>query len=91
MDSKEFPVLIKYCFLVRKNGTQAKERLDECYGTYSLLYKTVKKWYTEFKCDHTSIDNAEHSGRQNEAVTEENIKKLHRIVLDDRQIEVLDS
>ena len=36
----------------------------------------------------TSTDDAERSGRPNEVFTEENIIKVHRIVLDNRKIKV---
>ena len=49
---------------------------------------TVKRWYVELKRARTSIDVAKCSGSPNEAVTEENIKKVHRIVLDNRKINV---
>ena len=71
-----------------ENTTQAKEWLDKSYGTYSSSYTTVKKWCGEFKGGRASTDDAECLGRTNEAVTEENIKKVHRIVLDDRKIKV---
>ena len=40
------------------------------------------------KADRTSTDDAEPSGRLKEADTEENIKKVHRIDLDDRKIKM---
>lgn len=88
MDSTEFRVLIKHCFLMGKNTVQAKEWLDKGYGTSSPSYSTVKKWYAEFKQGRTSTDDAKRSGRPNEAVTDENVKKVHRIVLDDRNVKV---
>ena len=57
MDSKEFRVLIKHCFLMGENTTQAKEWVNKCYGTSSPSYTTVKKWYAEFKRDRTFTDN----------------------------------
>ena len=40
------------------------------------------------KRDRTFTDDAERSGRPNATVAEENIKEVHRIVLDDRKIKV---
>ena len=40
-------------------------------------------WYAEFKRGFTSTNDAGRSGRPNEAVTEENILKVHCIFLDD--------
>ena len=86
MDSKEFRLSTKHCFLVGKNTTQAKKWLDKFYSTSSPSYK--KKRYAELNRGRTSTNDVERLGRPNEAVTEENIKKVHRIVLDDRKIKV---
>ena len=48
----------------------------------------MKKWYVEFKRGRTFTDDAERSGRQNEAVPKQNIKNVHRIVLVDQKIKV---
>ena len=65
-----------------KNTTQVKEWLDECYGISSPSYTAVKEWYFEFKRGRTSADDAEHSGRPNKEVTEENIRKVLYITSD---------
>ena len=88
MDSKEFRVLIKHCFLMGKNTVQAKEWLDKHYNTSSPSSATVKRWYAEFKRGRTCTDDAERPGRPNEVVNDENIKKVHRIVLNDRKVKV---
>ena len=62
--------------------------MNTCYGISSPSYTTVKKWYAQFKRGRKSTDDAEHSGCLNEAVTEENIKNMHRIILDDQKIKV---
>ena len=80
--------MIKHCFLLGKNTTQPKEWLNKCYGTSSPSHTTVKRRYAEFERGRTSTDDAERSGRPSHAVTEVNIKKVHRTVLDDRKIEV---
>lgn len=88
MDCKEFRVLIKHCFLVGKNTVQAKEWIDKHYGESSPSYSMVKRWYSEFKRGRTSTNDADRPGRPNEAVTEENVRKVHQVVLDDRKIKV---
>jgi|SRR5687768_3191449 len=88
MENNEFRVLIKHCFLMKKDTIQTKAWLDKCYGTSSPSYSTVKKWHADFKRGNTSTDDAPRSGRPNEAVTEENIRKIHRIVLNDRKVKV---
>ena len=51
-------------------------------------YTTVKKWYAEFKRGRTSTDDIKRPGRPNQAVTEGNIKQVHRIVFGDQKIKV---
>ena len=43
-----------------------------------------KTWYADFIRGRKDTDDAERSGRPNEAVKPENIEKIHKIVLNDR-------
>ena len=45
-------------------------------------------WYAEFKRGCTSTDDAAHSSRLNEAITEEKYQKMHCIDLDDNKIKL---
>ena len=49
---------------------------------------TIKYWAVEYNRLHTSCQNEHHSGRPNEVTTEEMVKKIHNMVLDDRQLKV---
>lgn len=88
MDQKEFRVLIKHCFLMKKNTVQTQEWLEKHYGTSAPSKTTICRWFSEFKSGRTNTEDAERSGRPIEATTPENIKKVHRIVLDDRKVKV---
>ena len=65
MDKKEFRVLIKHCFLMKKNTVEAKQWLDKRYGDFP---------------PGKSTDNAERSGRPKSAVVPENITKVHKLL-----------
>ena len=54
MDSSQFRILAKHCFLMGKNTTHATEWLNKCYGESSPSHTSVKKWYAEFKRECTS-------------------------------------
>jgi len=88
MNKKEFRVLIKHCFLMGKNTTDAKKWLDKRYEDSAPGKSTVIEWYSEFKRGRTSTEDAERSGRPKSAVVPENIKKVHKLVLKDRKMKL---
>ncbi|XP_067145300.1 protein GVQW3-like [Centruroides vittatus] len=88
MDKKEFCVLIKHCFLMGKSTVEAKQWLDKHYGDSAPGKLTVIDWYAEFKHGWTNTDDAEHPGHPKSAVVPENIKKVHKIVLKDREVKL---
>lgn len=88
MDQKEFRVLIKHCYLMKKNTAQTQRWLEECYGEAAPSKTTICRWFSEFKCGRTSTSDAARSGRPLEASTPENIKRIHRIILDDSKVKV---
>ena len=75
MEKSEFRVLIKHCFLMKKNTVETKQWLDKHYPNSAPSRQMVEKWIAEFKRGRTSTNDAERSGRPNEAVIPENIKK----------------
>ena len=88
MDSKQFRVLIYHCFLMKKHTVQAQQWLEKCYGDSAPSKTTICPWYAEFKRDRTDTDDAERSGRPNEVVTSESIKKVHQIVFENRELKL---
>ena len=88
MDKNEFRVLIKHCYLIGKNTVQAQQCLEKCYPDCDPSKTTICRWYADFKRGRTDTNDAERSGRPNEAVTPENIKQVLKIVMDDRKMKV---
>ena len=76
MDKNEFRVLIKHCYLMGKNTVQAQQWLEKCYPDCALSKTAICRWYADFKRGRTDTNDAERSGRPNEAVTPENIKQV---------------
>ncbi|XP_031639731.1 protein GVQW3-like, partial [Contarinia nasturtii] len=88
MEKDEFRVLIKHCFLMGKNTVQTKQWLDKCYPDSAPAQSNIKYWFREFKRGRTDTDDAQRSGRPKEVVTPENIKKIHKIILNDRNVKL---
>ena len=47
---------------------------------------TVKKWATEFKRDRKSFEDDSRSGRPSTATIQENIDRIHQMVMDDKRL-----
>lgn len=88
MDSNQFRVLIYHCYLMGKNTVQAQQWLEKCYPDSAPSKTTICRWFAEFKRGRTNTEDAERSGRPNDAVTPENIKKVHKIVLENRKVKL---
>ena len=88
MVKNEFRVLIKHCYLMGKNTVQAQQWLEKCYPDCAPSKTTICRWYANFRRGRIDTNDAERSGRPNEAVTPENIKQVLQIVMDDRKLKV---
>ena len=88
MEKSEFRVLIKHYCLRGKTITQTKPKLDKYYGDSSPSIKMIQKWFTDFRCGHTSTTNTERSRRPNEVTTPKMVDKIHDTVLQDRRVKV---
>ncbi|GFT93222.1 histone-lysine N-methyltransferase SETMAR, partial [Trichonephila clavipes] len=88
MDKIEYRAVTKYLFLKGNTPTQIKDELDSVYGDSASSFTTVKFRIAELKRDCTSLGDDEHSGRPNAAITDENIAKVHQLVLEDHRIKV---
>jgi transposase len=51
---------------------------------------TVEKWYAKFKRGEMCIEGDARTGRPKEAVSDENIKKVHKIILNDRKVKLIE-
>lgn len=83
MDKRDFRVLIKHCFLMGKNGVDAKQWLDRYYGKYAPAKSTIFTWYAEFKRGRSKTDDAPRSGRRKDAVNSDTIQQVQRAILAD--------
>ncbi|KAG5309997.1 SETMR methyltransferase, partial [Acromyrmex insinuator] len=90
MDKNYFRSLIKHYFLRDKTAKEkeTKEKLDKYYVANAPSDYTVKYWFREFRGGRNSTTDEVRSGRPSDAVTEENVKKIHEMVLADRKVKV---
>ncbi|GFY30191.1 putative mariner transposase [Trichonephila clavipes] len=51
---------------------------------------TVEKWFAKFKRVEMSTEDDARSERPKEAVTDENIKKVHKIIFDNRKVKFIE-
>ncbi|XP_055307605.1 histone-lysine N-methyltransferase SETMAR-like, partial [Sitodiplosis mosellana] len=71
-----------------KNTVQAEEWLQKCYPGSAPSIATIKRWFADFKRGRTDTDDAERSGRPNEAVIPENITKINKMIMADRKLKL---
>lgn len=90
MEKKEFRVLIKHCFLAKKNTVEAKKWLDKHYSDSAPNKSYVEYWFAKFRTGHMTTEDDERSGRPNDAVTPENIQKIQKIILNDRKVKLIE-
>ena len=76
----------KASFFGEKNTVEAKVWLDKHYSDSALGKSTVEKWFAKFKRGEMSTEDDEGRGRPKTVVTDENIKKIHKIILENRKV-----
>nr|XP_042899431.1 protein GVQW3-like [Parasteatoda tepidariorum] len=89
MDKKEFHVFIKYSFSAKKNNLEAKAWLEKHYSDSVPGKSTIEKWFAKFKRGEMSTGDDAHSGRAKADDTDENIKKVHKIILDYHKVKLI--
>ena len=80
--------MIRFLFLEGKSRSEIKERSDTVYGDSSSSLATVKNWFNEFQRGRTSVFDEPRPGAPNTATTEDNVTKIHDLVLADRRLKV---
>ena len=80
--------VIKY---LQKKGLIPKDihtDMVDTLGDDAPALSTVKKWAAEFKRGRESLEDDPRSGRPATATTQENIDRVHHMVMDDRRLSV---
>ena len=88
MEKIYYRYVIQYFYLKGLSPTNIKAELDFTLGESAPLFTTIKYWVAEFKRSHTSCKEQHRSGRPNEVTTAEMVRKIHKMVWDDRRLKV---
>ena len=80
--------VIQYFHLKGLSPTNTETELDSTLGESAPSFTTIKYWVKKFKRSRTSCQDEHRSGRPNEVTTTEMVKKIHKMVLDDRRLKV---
>lgn len=88
MDPVEQRAVIKYLQKKGMTPTQIHEDIVATIGECAVSYAIVKRWCREFKCGRTSCENQHAGGPPVTVTTDQNIKKVHDMVLRDRRIRI---
>ncbi|PNF29210.1 hypothetical protein B7P43_G10794 [Cryptotermes secundus] len=84
-DFREQRAAVKFCFLLRKSGTETLEMLKTVYKDDAMGKTQVFEWFSCFKNGEMSIDDKPRSGRPSTARTHENVEKIREIIKEDRR------
>ena len=64
--------------------------LEKYYSDSAPGKSTIEKWFEKFKRGEMTTEDDAFSGRPKEAVTDENYKKVHKIIWDDRKVKLIE-
>ena len=79
---------IKFLVKLGKSGDEIRKMLVQVYGDNAMKKTAVYKWVKRFSEGRGGITNEEKSGRPATSRTEENIAKIHQIMLENHQLTV---
>jgi len=88
MEKEQCRSVIRFLFLEGKSRSEIKERLDAVYCDSSPSTATVKNWFNELQRGRTSVFDEPRPGAPKTANTEDNVTKIHDLVLADRRLKI---
>ena len=88
MEKIGHPYVIQYFYLKGLSPTNVKAELDSTLEESAPSFTTIKYWVSEFKRGRTSCQDEHRSGRPNGVTTTEMVKRIHKLVLDDRRLKM---
>jgi len=88
MEKEQYRSVIRFLFLEGKLRSEIKERLDAVYGDSTTSMATVQNCFNEFQRCRTSVFDEPRPGAPKTATTEDNVTKIHDLVLADRRLKI---
>jgi [histone H3]-lysine36 N-dimethyltransferase SETMAR len=88
MERVEQRAVIKYLCLKQMTPTLIHQDLVDTLGKCAVSYDVVKRWCREFKCGRQSCTDEHAGGAPTIVTTQENVKKIHDLVLQDRRVTI---
>jgi len=82
MEKEQYRSVIRFLFL------EGKSRSDAEYGDSSPSMATLKNWFNEFQRVRTFVFDEPRPGAPKTATTEDNVTKIHDLVLADCRLEI---
>lgn len=88
MEKSELRPVIKYLCLKKMSTKDIFLDIQQTLGDDALPYSTVAYWVAEFKRGRVKCEDDPRSGRPSTSITDENVKKVEDLVLQDRRMSI---
>ena len=84
-EKKEQRAAVKFCFLLGKTAAETVAMLQTAYKDVAMSKTQVYEWFARFKNGQMSLEDKPRSGRPSTSRTDENITKIHELIMEDRR------
>ena len=84
----KYRAVIKFFIPKDLNVTELSKELDSVYKGDAPSYRTVTKWFDEFKDPERAFEDSPRTSWPSTITTDENVEAVERIVMHDRQISI---
>ena len=79
-------VCLKFCVSNGITATESLKMLQKCFGESTLSRTQVFEWHKAFSEGREVVENFPHASRPSTSVNHDNIRKVKKIVLENRRV-----